>query len=375
MIHFCFLTGLYSRTDPLIVERQGRSLVENGFRVTYLVCDLKEKESVYGIDIQSTDYIPKNRIDRFLYSKQHVLRYALEIDADIYQISDPEHISLVRALKKKGKKVIFNLREFYPDMIKRKTYLPRLIRWVAGGFFSGLMRLYFKDYDAIITPDHIDANTLIEKYKVPHSFFVANFPRINITTPFTYEDYLQRGNVLCYEGTIYESSRQDNVFEALEGLPDVKYILAGKIDENYDWIKSLPYWRKVEFIDGFTLDELAVIFSRSSIGNVFRNFISKHGSYGIMKIFETMGAGLPVLLSDLPLYREIVNKYHCGICVNPNDVDSIRSAIKYLVDHKKEAYEMGQNGMRAVLEEYNWDNEAKKYVSIINDILITKENG
>ena len=368
MIHFCFITGLYSRTDPLIVERQGRSLVENGFRVTYLVCDLKDSESVYGIDIHSTDYAPKNRIDRFLYSKKHILKHALEVDADIYQISDPEHISLVEPLKKQGKRVIFNLREFYPDMIKRKTYLPKLVRVVAGNMFGKLMKHYFKKYDAIITPDHIDAQVLIDKYKVPNSFFVANFPRLNDTPSFSFDDYLGRGNVLCYEGTIYESSRQDNVFKALEAFPDVKYILAGKIDENYEWIKTLPYWAKVEFIDGFTLNELAAIFARSSMGNVFRNFISKQGSYGIMKIFETMGAGLPVLLSDLPLYREIVNKYHCGICVNPDDVDSIRSAIKYLINHKKEAYEMGQNGRRAVLEEYNWDREAKKYISIIKDM-------
>ncbi len=372
MIHFCFITGLYSRTDSLIVERQGKSLVANGFRVTYLVCDLKEEENVHGINILSTGYLPKNRIDRFLNSKSHILKRARIIDADIYQISDPELISLVKPLRKRGKKIIFNLREFYPDMIKRKSYLPKLIRNIAGNAYGALMKYYFKQYDAIITPDHIDAQLLIEKYKIHQSYFIANFPRTSKFPSFTYDDYLKRGNVMCYEGTIYESSMQENVFKALEELPSVKYILAGKIDENYDWIKSLPYWKKVEFIDGFTLDELTEIFNRSSIGNVFRNFISKQGSYGIMKIFETMGAGLPVLLTDLPLYREIVNKYHCGICVNPNDVTSIRNAIKYLIEHKEEAYEMGQNGRRAVLEEFNWEIEEKKYITIITNIIQKK---
>ena len=369
MIHFCFITGLYSRTDPLIVERQGKSLVEKGFRVSYIVCDLMENETVYGINIISTGYKPKSRIDRFLHSKKRLLKYALAIDADIYQISDPEHISLVVPLKKRGKKVIFNLREFYPDMIKLKPYMPWIFRTIAGDLYGMLMKYYFKKYDAIITPDHVDVQILIEKYKIPQSYFVANFPRIKYTASFSYDDYVSRGNVLCYEGTIYESSRQENVFKALECLPNVKYILAGKIDEQYDWIKSLPYWEKVEFIDGFTLDELSVIFSRSSMGNVFRNFISKQGSYGIMKIFETMGAGIPVLLADLPLYREIVNKYHCGLCVDPNEVESIRAAIKYLIENPKEAYEMGQNGRRAVLSEFNWEHEADKYILIINNIL------
>ena len=44
MKHFCFVTGLYKRTDPLIFARQGKSLVDAGFKVTYIVCDLEKDE-------------------------------------------------------------------------------------------------------------------------------------------------------------------------------------------------------------------------------------------------------------------------------------------------------------------------------------------
>lgn len=65
MKHFCFLTGLYSRSDSLMFERQGKSLVANGFRVTYVVCDNKPNEHIEGIEIISTNYSPQNRlIDR-----------------------------------------------------------------------------------------------------------------------------------------------------------------------------------------------------------------------------------------------------------------------------------------------------------------------
>lgn len=369
MRHFCYITGLYSRHDPLMIDRQGKSLIEAGFKVTYIVCDKNGDENIEGIDIVSTNYVPKNRIDRFVNSKKILIKYAQKADADIYQISDPELISMVIPLKKMGKKVIFNLREFYPDLIKQKSYIPKVFRNRAAYLYGRLMKYFFKKYDAIITPDHYDTQTLIEEYKIKQSYFVANFPRLNNIVPFSYEDYLKRGDVLCYEGSIYASSRQENVFKALELLPSVKYLLAGRIEENYEWIKTLPYWKKLEFIDGFKLEDLPGIFARSSIGNVFRCNISETGSYGVIKIFETMEAGLPVLLSDLPLYREIVKKYHCGICVDPNDVYSIERAIRYLIENKEEAYEMGQNGRRAVIEEYNWENEAKKYISIINKIM------
>ena len=63
-----------------------------------------------------------------------------------------------------------------------------------------------------------------------------------------------------------------------------------------------------------------------------------------------------------------LSKYHCGICVNPNDPVQIERAIRYLIDNKREAYLMGQNGRRAVLEEYNWENQAKKYIQVIKEL-------
>ena len=83
-----------------------------------------------------------------------------------------------------------------------------------------------------------------------------------------------------------------------------------------------------------------------------------------------MEAALPVIFSDVPLYRDLVDRYHCGICADPNDVNSVEKAIRYLVEHREEAYIMGQNGRNAVLKEYNWWTQQKIY----NDVLIRLVN-
>ena len=108
MIHYCFLTGVYPRTDGLMTTRQGCSLVKAGYKVTYIVCDDQPDEITSdGIEIKSTRFKPKGRIDRFLNTKKVVLQLALEQDADVYQISDPEMIGIVDDFKKRGKKVVF----------------------------------------------------------------------------------------------------------------------------------------------------------------------------------------------------------------------------------------------------------------------------
>lgn len=366
-MHFCFITGLYSRYDVLMFERQGKSLVEAGFKVTYIVCDNLPNEIKEGISIVSTGYSPKNRIDRFLNTKKILLEYINRIDADVYQISDPELISLVVPLRRKNKKVIFNLREYYPDMIKSKPYIPKIFRGLVSYFYSQNMRFYLKRYDVVFVVTTWIIDILKDDFKLNNVELLTNFPILNQEYNLTFEEYSNRENVLCYIGTVYKSSKQDKIFQALTNISDIRYLIAGVIDENYD-IKEHNYWKNVIFVDGFKFEELPSFFSKATISNTLRDFDKYDGSLGIIKIFESMEAALPVIFSDVPLYRDIVKKYRCGICVDPNNPTQIENALKYLINNKMEAYQMGQNGRRAVIEEYNWENQSKKYIEVINSI-------
>ena len=81
-----------------------------------------------------------------------------------------------------------------------------------------------------------------------------------------------------------------------------------------------------------------------------------------------MAMGIPVLVSDFPLYRDIVENNDCGICVNPLDPDAIAQAIDFLMANRERAQEMGNNGQEAVRKTYNWHNEAKKLLSFYDRI-------
>ena len=128
----------------------------------------------------------------------------------------------------------------------------------------------------------------------------------------------------------------------------------------------------MDFAGPFKKEEISTVFSKMTISNTLRDFSrtgSPNGSFGVLKIFESMEAGLPVLLSDVKCYREIVEKYNCGICVDPHNVDEIKAAIETLTTNKEMAYLMGQNGRKAVLEEYSWDKEFEKYEDTITKII------
>lgn len=369
MKHFCFLTGVYGRRDPLMVERQGWSLVRAGFKVSYVVCDEEPDEEYEGINIISTGFKPRGRMQRFMHSKQYIYSKAIEIDADIYQISDPELINFGRKLKKKGKHVIFNIREYYPDLILKKQYMPKLIRILMSKYYSWSMNCYLNDYAAVFTITTELVDLLKVKHGINRVYLLPNYPIPDMSYRLDEEDYLKRSNTLFYEGSIYAVSRQEKVFDALTKIEDLNYLMVGKIEQGYEIIKEHPYWRKVHFQDGFKKEELKGFFASATISNTLRDFGKLDGSLGVIKLFESMEAALPVLVSDVPLYRKLIEKYDCGICVNPNNTNDIKSALEFLVKNKERAYQMGQNGRKAVLEEYNWPKQASLYINTINKIL------
>lgn len=384
--HICFISRLFTRQDSLIVQRQGRSLVASGYNVSYILCDGLPSEVKDGIKMISIN----NNFHGIIYRVFSLERHARIIyenivknkrfkeflknhEADIYQINDYELLPLGFFLKKHGKKVIFNLREYYPIYYSRnkKTKLGRLI---SEAMIERRLHNVAQRFDAIIScmPE---MHELISK-KMPCSIFedVANFPVINKNFNLTYDEYCSRNDVISYFGTIYTISCQEVLLKAIEKFPNVKYILAGKFyDYKYkEKLMTLPAWRQVEFIDGFRRETLPQIINSSVIGNVVKDFNlteTPQGSYSIIKIFETMEAAVPVILAKVPLYESMVEKYHCGICVNPRREEEYIEAISYLLTHKKEAYEMGQNGRRAVLEAFSWDKEYEKYLGVIESLI------
>lgn len=87
--------------------------------------------------------------------------------------------------------------------------------------------------------------------------------------------------------------------------------------------------------------------------------VGRNETLGNTKLFEVMEAGRPVICSDLKLWRKIVERYNCGICVDSDDIDGIADAIRYLSEHPDKSNEMGDNGRRAVEMEFNWSTQEK----------------
>jgi glycosyltransferase involved in cell wall biosynthesis len=77
-----------------------------------------------------------------------------------------------------------------------------------------------------------------------------------------------------------------------------------------------------------------------------------------------MAAGIPVIVSNFPLWERFVLENECGICVDPLSPVQIAGALEWILAHPVEAKKMGENGRKAVEERFSWGKESKKLIDL-----------
>ena len=78
------------------------------------------------------------------------------------------------------------------------------------------------------------------------------------------------------------------------------------------------------------------------------------------KLFQYMAAGIPVVASDFPDVRQVVEGSGAGVVVDPVDPRAVAAAIRRLIDDPTLARSMGSAGHRAVRERFNWQQSAQE---------------
>jgi len=374
-IKVCHITVAHNATDVRIFEKESKSLLKYGYDVC-IIAPNEETRIQDGVKIVGVE-LSLNPVNRIFFGARKIFDKALEIDADIYHFHDIELFSYSLKLKNKGKKVIFDSHEDWIGYVKEVKWLPALFRNIAAKLIEKQYRKHLNEFDSVITVSpHIVEN--LSKYKLLDKInLVTNYPKINVreVKNISFEDYFSRKDKLCYAGTVYNNSSQEAIITAISNIENISYTIVGILNEGYmNKLSNINGWDKVDFIDRIPKNKLLEIYNSVTCGIVVFDYSpncgGKKGTMGNNKIFEYMLAGLPIICTDFNCWKDlIVDKYECGICVRPNNAEDIKEAIDYLMQNKQKAYQMGENGRRAVLEEFNWSIQEKELLNIYKKIL------
>lgn len=353
----CHLTSVHRHPDPRIFFKQCRSLAAFGHEV-HLVTAGAEDDMRDGVRVHGVAAAKGGRLSRFTGTMRRVYREAIRIDADAYHFHDPELIPVGLLLKRRGKAVLYDVHEDVPRDIMLKKWIPRPIRGVVASGVARLEAFAARRFDAIVTATP-KINERFQAYN-PRSVNINNYPLLEELS-FTGESSDKRGDTICYIGYITEIRGIFHMVEAV-GKAEARLLLGGKFSypEERRRAGELPGWERVEFIGWLGRDEVARTLSEASAGLVVLHPTDTFVESLPVKLFEYMAAGIPVIASHFPLWKQIVEGSDSGICVDPLNADEIAGAIRRIVANPEEARRLGRNGRMAVERRYNWEHEALK---------------
>ena len=361
----CHVTNVHPWNDKRVFRKECASLSKAGFDV-YLVAPGSNRFE-NGVMVIGLGKEPRGRLKRMTTYARKAYRAALKVNAEVYHFHDPEMLPYAYKMKKQGYKVIFDSHENTLEYLSEKEYIPNALRIPLAQLFRNYAKRVLSKVDVIITV----TPAIVEQMRPlnPHVVMVTNFPPLRELP----RDVSHVSGRLCYTGSIVKTWCIKNIIDAIADIEGIEFYLCGAYDQSYvDSLKSSPGWSKCHFLGMISNEESIKLQQSSSLGMAMLGYtvfgFFKKGTLGNTKIYEYMMNGLPVICSDLDVWREMIDKYHCGLYVNPNDINAIKKAVLDIYCNPERLSEMGKNARRAVETEYNWSTQERILVDLYKSL-------
>jgi glycosyltransferase involved in cell wall biosynthesis len=140
------------------------------------------------------------------------------------------------------------------------------------------------------------------------------------------------------------------------------------------WVADPRYAGRIHLLDAVPIDELLAWVTTADVGlSVFQPETMNYRLTLSNKLFETIAAGVPVIASDFPQYREVLLDDPAGplgAVVDPGDPAALASAIRSIVDRSPEEKRAArERATRAAGDRWNWETESGKLLALYDDLI------
>lgn len=365
-VKICILTSAHPAFDERIFHKEAKTLAKAGYNVV-LIAQHTREETIDGIRIVSLPE-PRNRFERMTKVVWKLFRLALREKANVYHFHDPELILIGVGLKLLGKKVIYDVHEDYEQKILSKRWIGAKFRRAISFLMGFIEKTCSMLFDYIITAD---SHTKM-KFKNKRVGVIANFAPLGFADGVE-ADEKEGAFKVIYVGGISEDRGAIKIFETIEYLKheDIEFHLLGKVDvpSLIDLFNSTP---RIKYHGIVPWEEVSKYLVNADVGLILLQPVPAYLYYpgeNIIKLFEYMSAGLPIIISNFPKLENMILEIGCGVSVDPTDPKAIAESIEFLYRNADLRKRMGENGKKAVIEKYNWEAEGKKLVGLYKKLL------
>lgn len=358
-------------TDPR-VYKEAKTLVENGHQVTIISWDRRKEYNaemvVDGIKIFHfhnsflMKILPNDALRNPIWWRKSFRKglklYKEDFKFDAVHCHDLDTLwAGVKLKKKTGCKLVYDAHEIFGYMLK-------------GNVSEFLVNYSFKMEKKLVK--YIDCLVTVNEPLRKYFEKITNAP---ITIVMNCDDIISEKYVISkndvftviYIGNLHRGRFFPEIIDLLGNIKNIKFIIAGKkehIELYHEIEKRCGIYKNIEFLGQISAKE--VITKTMECDTVICMLdpkgISSHISTA-NKLFNAMVCGRPIICTKDTYSGDMTEKLQCGLVIEYN-LDAIKKAVMKLRDDAELCKKLGENGLKAALEEYNWEVQKDKLLKV-----------
>ncbi|NDJ75899.1 MAG: glycosyltransferase family 4 protein [Chloroflexi bacterium] len=180
-------------------------------------------------------------------------------------------------------------------------------------------------------------------------------------------------HIIVHTGEITNRRRAvSELVKAIALLPeDVTLVFLGKgesCEETRRLAAQLGIAQRVFFLPPVPPEQVAATIRTAHAAAILMRAESWNTRAGQPnKLYEAIGAGVPVVASDMFVLRRLVQPHGLGVVCDPNDPGSIADALKSILSEENQ--EVFRKNVRAAQQVFNWQTEMRKFMMFYQEIL------
>lgn len=300
----------------------------------------------------------------YLIYNLRLFLFLLTAKADIFLANDLDTLLAVYlAGKIRRKRIVYDSHEYF-------TEVPELVnRRFARKTWELLERLIFPKLTSVYTVNQSIADIYASMFGVNVSV-IPNLPSTG--RPALGEAHWPDGfngfKILLYQGAVNEGRGLAEMIRSMVHLNEFRLIIIGDGDVREDLeslVHDLGVSSRVHFTGRLPFEILPWYTGRATLGISLEQNIGLNYYYSLPnKIFDYMRSGLPVLASDLPEIRKVVETVNFGILVDRFDPVFLAQTVRQMTSNHILMEEWRRNALMHS-GSYTWEGQEKELLEII----------
>lgn len=226
----------------------------------------------------------------------------------------------------------------------------------------------FKNSDLIICITQNLKNQIIKTFKIKEA-------KIYVIPDAVKDEWLkikkEKGEYIFYAGNFKKWKGVEVLIEAMKYLPDKKLLLAGEGKEMHklkEKVKKLDLEDRIKFLGYIPHREIPFFLAKSQFG-ILPNIKEETSEFtSPLKLFEYMALGLPIIASNIPVFREILIHGESAWFFESGNPYSLAEAIKFLSENPQIAEKIASKAKEQA-KDYTFTKRAEKIKELIKENL------